>query len=153
MKRLLTAATAAALSLAAAPAANAEPMTFPHAVVSNADGSVRCEIMADGPTTFTHCVNDNARASQPKCTGNLMPRISLGRYKVGRDCWSMGFANPPQRLRPLQSRMHGSAIAVAGFNGEIYVYDFLKIGLIRAGNSNDVLFSLLYQPYDSYAGI
>ena len=133
---LASAALAAGLTTAGlAPVAAADPK-----FVSNADGSIRCALY-NGETL---CVSDRARKSQPQCNpaGQLIPAVSIQRNWAGTKCWNQGFEQPPMHLQPLQIHTYGSRVVIPDFTGDLYVIDFMKPAVIRAGGVNSVLFSL-----------
>lgn len=133
---LASAALAAGLATAGlAPVAAADPR-----FVSNIDNSVRCA-MYNGETL---CVSDRARKSQPQCNpaGQLIPAVSIQRNWVGTKCWNQGFEQPPMPLQPLQIHVFGSRVVIPAPGGDLYVADFMKPALVRAGGVNAVLFAL-----------
>lgn len=144
MSRKLSALTASAIAAAAlitVPAANAAS----NIIVSNSAGNVTCQVFVDGNGTHTLCVSDIARGSQPQCNppAQLIPAVSLNTGGARTHCWNQGFERAPERLAPLQIRTHGSATVIPWFDGSLYVFDAAKLGLIKAGGVNQVLFKLL----------
>lgn len=138
-----TAATVSVLSAVALTPASAQPAN--PVLVSNAANSVRCQLITDEHgQTFTLCVSDIARQSQPECNppAELIPAVKIEPGYAGTSCWNQGFGIAPTPLQPLQFRSHGTAVVTAGFGGDQYVFDFARLALIRAGATNTVFFAL-----------